>query len=500
MKSVLIARAMILALAFTGIAAYGADFRAGAGKSEIEITSDMLPLENLTSQHDPLTVRVLLMDDSKTRAAIVVLEQPSVSEGTITAVKASLTKLANVAPENAIVVGTHSTSAPHANLGGGGGGPRPGGGQGAGPGGPGGPPGGGQGGPGGQAGQGGQGGPGGPGGNGGPGQGHGAVAFAKAMVAAAERAIAQANSEMQPAKVGFGVGVTDVNINRDLPTPKGTAFGSNPAGFSDKSLPVIRIDNTKGGADGKPIAIVMNVAVRSVVMDEVKDKTGGKEVTSDLAGAGARYVEKWYGGNTVAIFLMGAAVDQAPVLEANRYVLNPDGSLTRVDLHEAGFTLLDLLGERLGYETVLTADSIKSTAMPTPMPTLEIERRTLKVPSQGRNGPTTSGAPVLSYTYTIGPDVDFPVVLMRIGDIVIVGVQPELGSSLGAEIKAKSPFAHTIVAVMVDGGAKYMVDANSYDAFSNEARGSQFGRGAAEVMVNGVEDLLKQMKQTTAGK
>lgn len=312
------------------------------------------------------------------------------------------------------------------------------------------------------------------------------------MVAAAERAIAQANSTMQPAKVGFGVGVTDVNINRDLPTPKGTAFGSNPAGFSDKSLPVIRID----GTDGKPIAVVMNVAVRSVVMDEVRDKTGGKEVTSDLAGAGAHYVEKWYGGNTVAIFLMGAAVDQAPIFEGNRYVLNPDGSLTRVDLHEAAFTLLDLLGERLGYETIQAANAIQ----PTATPTVEIERRTIKVPSQGRGGPTTSGAPVLSYTYTTGPDIDFPVVLMRIGDIAIVGVQPELGSSLGAEIKAKSPFAHTMVAVMVDGGAKYMVDAKSYDAYSNEARGSQFGRGAADVMVNSVEDLLKQMKQTSAGK
>lgn len=489
MKSVLIARAMILALAITGIAAYGADFRAGAGKSEIEITSDMLPLENLTSQHDPLTVRVLLMDDSKTRAAIVVLEQPSVSEGTITAVKASLTKLANVAPENAIVVGTHSTSAPHANLGGGGGGPRPGGG-----------PAGATGGPGGQGGQGGPqaGGPGGPGGGnarpggGGPGQGPGAAAFTKAMVAAADRAIVQANSTMQPAKVGFGVGVTDVNINRDLPTPKGVAFGSNSAGFSDKSLPVIRVD----GADGKPIAVVMNVAVRSVVLDEVKDKTGGKEVSADLAGASAHYVEQWYGGNTVALFLMGAGVDQAPVLEGNRYVLNRDGSLTRIDLHEAAYPLLDLLGERLASEAIQASEAIKATGTPT----LEVERQTLKVASQGRNGGTITAAPVLSYTYATGPDIDFPVTLMRIGNVAIVGIQPELGSSVGAQIKKQSPFPNTMVVTMVDGGAKYMVDAESYDRFSQEARGSQFGKDAAKQLTAGVEDLLKQMKQTSVGK
>jgi hypothetical protein len=288
--------------------------------------------------------------------------------------------------------------------------------------------------------------------------------------------------------VGFGVGATDVNINRDLPTPKGWAFGSNSAGFSDKSLPVVRID----GADGQPIAVLMNVSVRSVVLDESKDDNGGRAVTADPSGAAAHYVEIWYGGGTVALFLMGAAVDQEPALVGNRYVLNPDGTLTRKDLREAGFTLLDLLGERLGSETIEAAESIKATVTPT----VEIERRTLKVPSQCRAGRAPSNSPVPSYTYATGPDINFPVVLMRIGDIAIVGVQPELGSSIGAQIKAQSPFAHTIVAVMVDGGAKYMVDAQSYDHFTNEARGSQFAQGAAEITVKGIEALLKEMKQS----
>ena len=116
-KSKVLAQALGFALAIAGTAAYATDFRASAGKSEIQITPDMLPLENLTSQHDPLTVRVLLMDDGKARSAIVVLEQPSVSDATITGVKASLTKLAKVSPEYAIVVCTHTTSAPHANMG-----------------------------------------------------------------------------------------------------------------------------------------------------------------------------------------------------------------------------------------------------------------------------------------------------------------------------------------------------------------------------------------------
>jgi hypothetical protein len=426
------------------MSAYGAEFRAGAGKIEIQVTPEMLPLENLTTQHDPLTVRVLLMDDGRARSAIVVLEQPSVSDATIAGVKESLTKLAKVSAENAIVVATHTTSAPHANLGA-------------------------------------------AAGNNGP------AAFAKALGLAAERAISQANSSLQPAKLGFGIGTTSINVNRDLPTPKGWAYGSHSAGFSDKSVPVVRIDS----ANGKPIAVLMNVAVRSVVMDgSINTADGGKAITADLAGSAAHYVEKWYGADTVALFIMGAAVDQAPILEANRFVLNPDGSLARVDIHDAGFALLDLLGERLGAEIVQASENIKATARPT----VDVERRNLKVPSQGRAGGAPSNAPVLSYTYAVGPELDLPVVLMRIGDIVIVGVKPELGSSLGAQIKRRSPYPHTMVAVMVDGGAKYMVDSESYDRFTNEARGSQFAQGAAAITVSGIERLLKQMKATAASR
>jgi len=445
MRSLKVGRAIGILLLFGAAAAQAAEFRAGAGKSEILITPDMLPLENLTSQHDPLNVRVLIMDDGKARSAIVVLEQPSVSDGTISGIKESLAKLAKVAADRAIVVGTHTTSAPHANMGS-------------------------------------------PGGSAAPSP--GAAAFAKSLDEAAARAIAQANGALKPARVGFGVGTTDVNVNRDMPTPRGWAYGSNSAGFSDRSVPVLRVD----GLDGKPIALLMNVAVRPVVMDgSLDDNNGGKAITADLAGAAANYVEQWYGGQSVALFLMGAAVDQAPVLEANRFVLDPDGSLKRVDLHQAGFMLLELLGERLGADVVRAADAIKVSGTPA----VQVERHSLQLPSQGRAGGPPSNAPVLSYTYATGPDVDFPVVLMRIGDVAIVGVRPELGASIGAQIKAQSPYANTMVAVMVDGGAKYMVDAQSFEHFTNEARGSQFAQGAAARAVTGIGELLDQMKSSS---
>jgi neutral ceramidase len=449
-------RAWLFALGIGGAMTQAQDFRAGAGKSDIQTSSAMWPVDGFTSQHDPLAVRVLVMDDGKTRSAIVVIDQTSISEGVLDSAKGAVTRIAGVQPENTIVVASHTFSAPHVmGLGG---------------------PGGGNAGPGGA-------GPGGPG----PAPSAGTLAFARAIGAAVENAVTQAKASMQPATVGFGLGTSDVAVNRDVPTPKGWWLGGDPSGYSDKTLPVVRID----GKDGKPLAVLINEAVQSSIMDHSENANGSKPVTADITGAATRFVEEQYGGGTVALFLIGAAGDQAPIFQGNRYVLGRDGTTRRVDIHEAGFTLVDLIGERLGSEALQVSEGIKATETPT----LQVWRRSLKVPSQaGAKGLPTE--PVTSYNYQPGPDVEVPVVLMRIGDIAIVGLQAELAASVGTQIKTQSPFAHTIVVTMVDGGAKYMPDAKSYDRFTYEARNSRYAKGAAEIMCAGIDDLLKQMQQS----
>jgi hypothetical protein len=460
--------------------ASAAEFRAGAGRSDIRTAPEMWPVDGFTSQHDPLAARVLLMDDGANRTAIIVIDQTSISDPAIAAAKATLTRLAGVSPENAIVVASHTFSAPHA-----GGGGRAGG-AGA-------PP---------ATGNNGRGAPGGANGDrsGAPGGGRGnapasandgPAAYSKAIDAALEAAVTAAKNSMQPAKIGFGAGTSDISVNRDMPTPRGWWLGGDATGFSDKTLPVIRVD----AMDGKPIAVLINAAVQASVMDHSENMNGSKPVSADIAGAATRFVERQYGGNTVAIFLVGAAGDQAPVFQGNRYVLNRDGSTDRVDMHEAGFTLVDAIGERLGIETMQASEGIKTAAAAT----VQVWRRSLKVPSQaGSQGLPTE--PVLSYDYKPGPEIDLPVILMRMGDIVLVGLQAELAASVGAQIRANSPYPHTIVVTMVDGGAKYMPDAGSYGRFTYEARNSRYARGAAELAASGINEMLKQLHSGSAGR
>jgi hypothetical protein len=190
-----------------------------------------------------------------------------------------------------------------------------------------------------------------------------------------------------------------------------------------------------------------------------------------------------------AIFLMGAGVDQSPYLMANRFVLDKDGNSSRVDIHESGFALADLLGERLGSEAVRVSEGIKTSATPS---TLRIVRQSVEVISQAR---TTPNGPAPAATTGPGEAVKIPFVLLQIGDIAVVGVAPELNANIGVKIKTESPFLHTIVMTMVDGSAKYLPDTINYDRKTPEALGSRFARGSAESAAAQIIQSLKQMRK-----
>ena len=88
-----------------------------------------------------------------------------------------------------------------------------------------------------------------------------------------------------------------------------------------------------------------------------------------------------------------------------------------------------------------------------------------------------------------------PVVIARIGKAALVGVQVELSCSTGLALKQLSPFPLTMVATLVNGGAKYMVDQSGYDRITYGAMNSQYARGAAEVLTSHVGDLLERLEQ-----
>ncbi|CAI2537323.1 Uncharacterised protein [Serratia ficaria] len=171
--------------------------------------------------------------------------------------------------------------------------------------------------------------------------------------------------------------------------------------------------------------------------------------------------------------------------------INDDGSVYKTGSGVQAFELLNLLTERLGSDVMRILNNITTS----PPGTLDIIREELTVPALSFTPQNAPKGPVTTFHYQPAGEINVPVILMRMGNIIWIGLQPELSAATAAWIRENSPFHATLVSTMVDGAAKYMPDAQSYDRFTYEARSSPFARGAAELLSEFIIDRLRQLHQ-----
>lgn len=405
-----------------------ASLLAGGGKSAIDVA---YPVEGFTGERDRLYARVTLLHAGAERVAIAVVDLTSVPGELVRSFQEIVGRAAAVGPANVLLCASHTFSAPHLALD----------------------------------------------------DDPATERLRHSVGAALSRAASQAAAALRPARLGFGRGRSRVNVNRDVPTAEGWWLGANEGGITDQGVAVVRVEDEVGD----PIAILLNYAVQSSVMNESLLAGGGKLVTADLAGAAVRHVEEQYGGRTVAMFLIGAAGDQAPYLTANRHTFDRQGNWARLDVHEAGHVLVDLLGERLGGEAVRVSEQVTCDEF---WGELRVEHASVPVHAQTAPASLRELRPVRSYDFRPAGTGTVPIALLLLGDIALVGLQAELSSVTGLDIKARSPIARTVVATMVNGGAKYMADAASYDKITYAAMNSRYARGTAERVSAAILTLL----------
>lgn len=170
---------------------------AGAGRASVRLTG-LYPLDDFVGEHDPLYVRVLLMEFAGQRQAIVQVDMTSLSEQVIARMKTLLSGVAGVGADNIIVNASHSFSTPHIMK---------------------------------------------------------DTPATKAAFAAFEtalrEAVAQAMSSLQPARLGAGSGFGRVGVNRNIETPFGWWLGADDAGYSDPHIGVIGLAREDGKAAGR---------------------------------------------------------------------------------------------------------------------------------------------------------------------------------------------------------------------------------------------------------
>ena len=410
---------------------------AGAGRSLIAIAESLYPIDGFGWEHDPLEVRVLLLSYKNERVALVVVDLTSISGRTVAKLRQLAHEAAGVPLSNVIIAASHTFSAPHILpehvLD--------------------------------------------------PDQRDRNSKLETAVGAAVADSVHTALASLRPATLATTTGTSGVNVNRDVEGPDGWWLGADEAGFSDRDITVIAVQD----GNDRPIALLTNYAVQPSVMNDSTDH-GARPVSADLAGAAMRHLERALPG-TVAMFLIGAAGDQAPRYTAVRSRRSQDCEAETVDAGTAGFLLVEAQGERLGEDVLRSLPGLVPVSARLD---IEVAHETTRVPGQVLL-PRPRIRPTRSYTFAPAEDQDVPVVFVRIGDAILVGTQAELASTTGKWIRTASPFQATMVATMVNGAAKYLPDARSYDRITYEAMSSKYARGAAEQVAEGAIKRLLAM-------
>lgn len=296
----------------------------------------------------------------------------------------------------------------------------------------------------------------------------------------------QALDSMQPAKFGFGTGQCDVNCNRDILTNQGWWHGKNPDGISDKTLNVLRFDDLRG----RPIAIVYQYAVKSAVADDEIMSDGHRHYSSELTGRACQLVEEATGA--VTFYIMGAAGDQVPKKVAKYARTDENGELQEVHLGDIAFQWIEELGTELGNAVLETANAI---ACQETAPGLEIISMRMTFPGQRFVPVELAHRPVMDYQYLPKEDTCLDVELLRLGSIALIGVKPEFTCITGMQLREVSPFAHTILASMVNGGQGYMADKSAYERKTFSALHSEYACGGAEAFVKWIGTVLNALVQ-----
>ncbi|MBO9519333.1 MAG: neutral/alkaline non-lysosomal ceramidase N-terminal domain-containing protein [Porphyrobacter sp.] len=323
-------------------------------------------------------------------------------------------------------------------------------------------------------------------------------------------AIAKAVTALQPARLAFGTGASYINVNRNIIDRKTNRWweGPNYDGVSDKTVAVMAFVDPMG----TPIAVYYNYGVHAVV-------TGNLDlISADIPGATSNYIEESLGPDVVAVWSTGAAGDQNPVYFQQTYDLRqlriedyarrgedisnampPGGQgMDRSDprvalLMNQQKQMILSMGQMLGEEVLHVTRSGLERSVDTSA--IMGAQSTIRCPGRQRTDQGRAGSPGI---YVDAEPVDIRLSLLKIGDVVIGGVDGEVFTAIAQRFKAESPFKHTMMATLTNGMARsgYIPSDEAFGYHTFEVLGSRLKPGCAEsAIVNGLLDLIEGVEE-----
>jgi neutral ceramidase len=317
-------------------------------------------------------------------------------------------------------------------------------------------------------------------------------------------AVRLAQERLAPARVGYGTGVSYINVNRNIIDPKTRRWweGPNYDGPSDKTVAVMKFETLAG----EPIAVYYNYAMHAVTVGQLD------LVSADAPGTTSKYIEDSLDGRFVALWSSGAAGDQNPIYFQQTFDLRdirtkeyakrgidisnampPGGQgLNKKDpevikLMDQQKQMIVSMGQFLGEEVLHVMRSMERTDADA-----EIRGGVKTVSCPGRTR-TNDGRAGFEGTYKDSEPVEIKLGLVRIGDVAIGAVNAEVFNLIAQRLKKESPYAHTMMATLTNGMARsgYIPNDAAYGMDTFEVLSSRLKPGCAEsVIVNGILDLM----------
>jgi len=351
-------------------------------------------------------------------------------------------------------------------------------------------------------------------------------AYVESMRHAIAGAVWSASRSLRPARIAAGSGSSSVAVNRRLRLPEGrTVIGRNREGFVDHEVKVVRIDDLAE----RPIAILVNYAAHPTIM-----AFGNRLITPDYPGPLRRTVEREIGGT--CLFLQGCAGNAHPEqsfssrpqdyraagqrlgLEAARVALEIRTLPTRERLdhvQESGAPLGIYVDESEGEPdgrvrvvsrqvTLPLRDMGDPEAMAARAEEQQVELRRLE--GQGAPPETVrehrwrmkraTMAKDAAREYTGMTEVSVEIHGIRIGQVLLLGIEGEPFTEIGRAIKDRSPFPDTLVCGYANGygGLAYLPTDEAFADGGYEADwGTRYRTGAAPLVIGSALAVLAEL-------
>ena len=284
--------------------------------------------------------------------------------------------------------------------------------------------------------------------------------------------VKEAQTKLEPARLGVGIGEARANINRREVRDGKTVLGENPNGPTDRQLGLLRLERPDGGL----IGLIANYAVHGTCLHG-----GNTLITGDVPGWASSYVEDKLG--VPALFINGAEGNVAP-------------------LHTVGNDLSD---PRIkDYDTIL-GEPILALNRTINATTGDVKLGTGKVLIDTPRKEGLGWIDTLAEFATTRPDgkpqVRVPVYTLTInGDTVIWAAPLELFSEIALNVRAASPFKSTLYFGLTNGSLLYMPTKAAFAEGGYEPNVSVFTDQAEADFTVGVTGYLRELgnKQSTS--